>query len=168
MITDEPRDANVLATHDLRVAGQRIKCLINLIRLSAVLTGMSKRLGQRGVPEFQTIERCAVPYDCFSSLMPHSPDGLTRIDFGGGCVKKTFMHPNAADHVNHLSRIYSRLREKDVPYTDSLQGTCKGSGKAYITTVPIGLTQWPNDGRDAHRALICVLTSLTVFDFLVL
>lgn len=78
------------------------------------------------------------------------------------------MHSNAAGHVNHLSRIYSRLREKHVPYTDSLQGTYKGSGEAYITTVPIGLTQWPNDGRDAHRALVCVLTSLTVLDYLVL
>ena len=129
MITNEPRRAYVLAAHDLRVAGQRIECLINLIRLSAVLTGMSKRLGQCGVPEFQTIEQCVATYDCFSSLVPHSPDGLTRIDFGGVCGKKTSMHPNAADHVNHLSRIYSRLHEKDVPYTDSLQGTYKGSGE---------------------------------------
>lgn len=69
MITEEPRYVIVLAAHDLRVAGQRIECLINLIRLSAVLAGMSKRLGRRGVPEFQTIERYAATYDCFSSLI---------------------------------------------------------------------------------------------------
>lgn len=62
----------------------------------------------------------------------------------------------------YLESIVSRVRRV------CLTSTLQESGKAHITTVPIELTQWRNDGRDAHRAVVCVLIALTVLDFLVL
>jgi len=97
--------------------------------------------------------------------MPYSPDTLTRIEIGGNLVKKTFMNTGSAAHVCFLSEIYRLLRRKNVPHTDFLRTTSIDSLSPrypYITTSPVGLDQWPEDGRDAYNAVHCVLEALKV------
>lgn len=101
-------------------------------------------------------------YDCFLPLMSHSDQ--RRIEVGYTLVKKTFMHAGSADHVAHLSAIYGLLQKKRVPYADKLVSMSTTQGH-YIKTSPVGRNQWPDDGTDAHAAVICVLKALMVLSF---
>ena len=101
-------------------------------------------------------------YTCFPPLMPYSSDTLTRIQVGGSFVKKTFMNPDSVGHVSFLTSIYELLRRKKVPHTDFLLTTSFEPLNSTITTGPIGLTKWPDDGHDGYNALHCVLEALKV------
>jgi len=162
MITNSPRNAILLASHDLRVAKERISSFIHLIRLSGVLAALSSQLGTRAVPEYETINRYVALYTCFLPLIPYSPDTHTRVEVGGSFVKKTFMKPDSAEHVSFLTGIYWLLRRKKVPYTDFLLTASFEPQNSTITTSPVGLTQWPDDGYDGYNALHCVLEALKV------
>ena len=57
MISNSPREATPLVTHDLSVARDRVEFFIKIVQLARVLASLSCQVGTRAVPEFQVIVR---------------------------------------------------------------------------------------------------------------
>jgi len=61
MIAPGPLDTVILASHDLKLAKERIRCFIHLIRLSGIIARLAQKFGHQGGMEFKIIERCGTP-----------------------------------------------------------------------------------------------------------
>ena len=82
-------------------------------------------------------------------------DGAVQITFGASTVLKEFMGANAVQRVSDLVAIYNLLKEKEVPYVDTLHSY-------KLQTDPPGVDRFPTSGPEVFNAVVCVLKALKV------
>ena len=88
--------------------------------------------------------------------------GAVDITIGASVVLKQFKCANAVRRVSELVEIYDLLKEKKVPYVDSLRSFKLESNPPHVYLEPVGVHRFPASGSEAFSAVVCVLKALKV------
>lgn len=80
------------------------------------------------------------------------------MEIGLKAVKKVYHGDDAVQRVRYIQEIYQRLKEKDVPYVDTL--THAVGSTAYVE--PKGIAVVPSNEKELLEAVTCMLQALQV------
>lgn len=148
-----------LATADLRYRRDRIKNICRLINLSGLLRTIAD-LVRPPDAEFVELERLLVLFvlSLRRFLSWIYPRDHSVVEIAGHTIIKSYAKPEDLWRVAHLKNIYALLKEKHVPYVDSL---VHNYDSTFILS-PRGLAEQPRTEKELLEALTCVLEALIV------
>jgi len=129
-----------LASFNLRLTADRLKLFKHLIKLRGLLTSLNTIVRGHQESEFAELQR----------------SNGTTVAIGAKLIRKTF---NSVEKVKHLRDIYTRLRKKGVPHTDSFLNVVPGNACA-VNLGPRGDNVTPQGREEIRDAVQCVLQAL--------